>query len=274
MAAAPPPPPPLTLALQLCLRPPSTTSSKPLRLLCYGASRTGGHSDYGTIHCPWAPDLGDALGSSLCSQATAIGLCGQTARDLAAAASAAAAATAADPQDDPKSRAWIRDGCGHTAPNLIDFLDERAAAGDPIDVVLIMLGTNDVGWGLAAEDVAANVIRLHTLCHDRGLHTVVLPLPDSAAYHRHPAACARRMEINKALAEFAAAADPDRCHFAAALEHGFPYDCTSDDWDFDGLHFTRAGYERFGRLVADTIRPWIARLAIAAASASSSYESS
>jgi hypothetical protein len=45
------------------------------------------------------------------------------------------------------------------------------------DAALIMLGTNDLAQkGVTAQEIAAAITQLHTVCHSFGIQTVALPI--------------------------------------------------------------------------------------------------
>ena len=42
------------------------------------------------------------------------------------------------------------------------------------DLVIIMVGTNDLGMGVSPQAILADVVRLHKACHARGIPTIAL----------------------------------------------------------------------------------------------------
>merc|ERR1712039_552926 len=91
---------------------------------------------------------------------------------------------------------WMCGLCGRTAAELARRADcrgiedefDRVGKGiqvilteDPFDLVLIMVGTNDLGMGYQSGDVIKNIKALHQFCHERGVPTVALSLPPNVA---------------------------------------------------------------------------------------------
>ena len=58
---------------------------------------------------------------------------------------------------------------------LGSILEERG----PFDLVLIMVGTNDLAMGVAPGMVLHSIQALHAECHRRGVRTVALGVPQS-----------------------------------------------------------------------------------------------
>ena len=156
-------------------------------------------------------------------------------------------------KDDRVSRK--ADACGKRAPGLGVLL---RAEPRPTHVVL-MAGTNDL-FRATSDEIVANLRRLHDVCHAAGCATVALSIPSSATSNARlePALLDlhdKRVGINRSLAEYAAAR-PGQCRYVA-MDEALPYESGSADWSPDGLHLSRAGYRRFGALLAPKIRDYV-----------------
>jgi hypothetical protein len=53
-------------------------------------------------------------------------------------------------------------------------------AGVPYTVVIIMIGTNDLGSDHGVEEIVASVAGLHLICHRKGVTTVGISIPPNA----------------------------------------------------------------------------------------------
>lgn len=140
---------------------PSQDGIRPCRILCYGDSNTIGFNNGGKNYNPYGDSLAEALsnGGARCE----VGICGlngHTAQDFAVEL------------EEPK----LSDPAGNTGKGLTRIIEEDG----PIDLVIIMLGTNDLGKGLHPEDIANDAAQLHIACHELGVPTIALapPFPD------------------------------------------------------------------------------------------------
>eukprot|EP00051_Salpingoeca_urceolata_P035859 m.31718 g.31718 ORF g.31718 m.31718 type:complete len:248 (-) comp9820_c0_seq1:109-852(-) len=246
--------------------------SRALRVLCYGDSLTAGHTM--RAHLPWADNLQTQLGGpEVVECVDAVGLCGLTAKELA------------EQLDKPRGT-LARGVCGQKHVSLAELLEHSVAAPSSkgkrrnkktagsstpfYDVVLIMLGTNDMGYGYAVEDIAANVTKLHACCHDRNVRTVALAMPSSAACASREELGSKRDTLNRLFHQMtveqntggaaggavSTGGSTQRCLFVD-LDDAVPYSSESGQWSWDGLHMSQDGYEAFGRALAPRIAPWL-----------------
>ena len=208
------------------------------RVLAYGDSLTAGYCDDGYAFSPYAPALEGALELVRVDH---VGHSGMTAREMVAHAGAPEAGLGA-------------------------ILDAAAAAGSPYALVVVLAGTNDMpnvperrvreDRAGAAAAVADAVWSVHSIAHARTVPTVAVGIPGSMAQ--------ARIGYFRSLADGANEALERRCQatsLATFLPCPVAFDERSGDWERDGLHMSRAGYERLGTGLAGVVRDALARMA-------------
>mmetsp|Transcript_8785 Transcript_8785/g.18185 ORF Transcript_8785/g.18185 Transcript_8785/m.18185 type:complete len:131 (-) Transcript_8785:74-466(-) len=119
-----------------------------------------------------------------------------------------------------------------------------------------MAGTNDLGMGYESETVIENVKRLHQMCHEHGVPTVVLSLPPNVACERSSNYKQKWLRVNEALREWSSGVGAcesvalfvDTSALVPLDEEGHVYGC-------DRLHLSIDGAERFGSELAPLLAP-------------------
>ena len=199
------------------------------RILCYGDSLTAGYtaaSPYTGEYAPWAPHLAIALGVSV----EHVGMSGWTTRQML---------------DHQNSRVGT-DVCGEKHPGL-----GHLCLGGRFCTVILMAGTNDLGER-PAEEIFANLKALHEICHASGAQTVALSIPQSKAAMAGPAFLGQRREhVNSLLSAYAR--DNAKCVYLP-MDLEIPWSEGSPNWEADGLHMTKCGYEELARRLAPRLR--------------------
>lgn len=204
----------------------------PLHVLCYGDSLTVGYNNLGASFTPY----GTALASTLTSfkipcDVSLCGLCGKTAEEMVQKADA---------------QGW-GDIAGHVGKGLARILGDA----DDVDLVIIMTGTNDLGFTArsqgartAASGIFANVKALHGLCHQRGIPTVCLVPPFKLDHEGRPT----QRVLAGLLAEWARG-EPN-VMACLDVEELVPHTPGSQHWDPDDIHISASGQRLLGEQIA------------------------
>jgi hypothetical protein len=125
------------------------------------------------------------------------------------------------------------------------------------DVCILMAGTNDIAANRSADQILADLKNLHKHCHSQGVRTVAVTIPEShflsEAYFRIPASMRRK--VNRGLNQWASTI-PDKVLFVDMASQ-VPYSAFSGDWNPDGLHLTRQGYNTFGERLSHMVRSFV-----------------
>ena len=214
-------------------------------VFCYGDSLTAGTSPPEREKYPYGKYLEDALRGS-------------------------------DPGDPPAASVRWLGRPGWTAPALLTKIDLgevlREAAADidggdadddaddddadhpPFDLVIVLAGTNDLGYAGEAGPIIEAVEAIHAVAHGSGCPTVALGIPPSGYQSRSETARALASSVNEAP-ELWASSDDLATYVPYPIRE---FDPTNGDgwWSFDGLHFSPEGY----RFVAESLAPIVAEL--------------
>jgi lysophospholipase L1-like esterase len=193
------------------------------RILCYGDSLTAGSSPPNWEMFPYASYLEQALHQQTTLHHAVVrhrGLPGWTAAQMLAEANG----------DQTGLRTAIR-------------------IGAPIDLVILLAGTNDLGYSDQPMPIVQSILALHQLCYDEGVrHTIALGIPSSGYQSVNQPASMVAQTINNELAGFA-----QREPRATFVPFPFDYQQGDDKWAPDGLHFSPAGYQVLGTSLAPTV---------------------
>ena len=220
---------PSTSASSLSATDGASSSSPPLRVLCYGDSLTAGTSPPGFEEFPYAPYLQAQL----------------------------------EAHEDPRVASTTARAMGFpgwTATQMVETLNSHTGlatclrASPPPSVVVLLAGTNDLGYCAGIDPNKARpvildpILSLHKTCHDLGIPTVAIGIPSSAYQAMVPDAQALANAVNKGLEEFCQTEDK-------ATYVPFPFGFARGDkkWSPDGLHFSKEGYETLGIHLAPTV---------------------
>ncbi|MFD6354230.1 GDSL-type esterase/lipase family protein [Nocardia tengchongensis] len=139
---------------------------------------------------------------------------------------------------------------GNTIGDVLDRLD--TAIANPA-AVFLLVGTNDLGLGHSAGQVAADMRRLVTAIRDR---TPTAPLFVQSVMPRRARFAARIRELNDAYRDIAAQADAIYIDLWPALTDGNGE--LRSEFTRDGLHLSGRGYAVW----VEVLRPYIKALAL------------
>jgi len=204
-----------------------TSSNRSPRILCFGDSLTAGYQTPGPAHSeaedtPYGLVLQDCLGSQ--ARVEISGICGEVTGEMVL-----------------RFRAAV--------------LDRRP------QVVIILGGTNDLGWNADPAEIMRNLMKMYELARAASIIPVPVTVPSirGDAGMDHPDAASwltghiqRRQRLNALIADyaerkglryfdlFAATAEPDSLLLA-------------EPYSNDGLHLTTSGYHLFGRLLYERL---------------------
>ncbi|GAX26733.1 hypothetical protein FisN_2Hh318 [Fistulifera solaris] len=204
----------------------SASSLPPYRVFAFGDSLTAGTSGY-ELH-PYAPYLENAINSKGGINERQVivrhrGLPGWTAKEML------------NNLDD--GRAGLRAAI-------------RNIQNPSLSLVIILAGTNDMGYGFGEHEITENILKLHQVCYDEGVpRTIAIGIPPSGYQSVNAGAARLATSINSNLEEF--------CHNnpAKATFHPFPFPFVKggENWDADTLHFSRKGYQALGESLVNVL---------------------
>lgn len=197
----------------------STHDARPptLKILCFGDSLTAGYSRYGTLHFPYAVHLKEPLKAAFPSTKVHIDVHGMSGALV---------------QSQYTGR--LSRSC-------------EKVRGEPYDWIIVLGGTNDLGWGLQPEEIYEGLQKVWDIGLRSGANVLALNVIEAA--FTDGTIIQRRDALNALIANH----KQDRW-YTMDLKSAVPYfaleESKRDDvWD-DGLHLTEEGYKMMGEAIA------------------------
>jgi acyl-CoA thioesterase-1 len=175
-----------------------------------------------------------------------------------------------------RARVEISGMCGEvTGEMLLRF--RQAVLDRRPQTVIILGGTNDLGWNADPAEIMRNLIKMYELARAASIVPVPVTVPSIRVQlgRDNPEAASwfadclqRRQRLNGMIADYAARKGLSYCDlFSATAEPGSLL--LAEPYSNDGLHLTTAGYHLFGRLLYEQLFPSTAVHPIDAGSATS-----
>jgi lysophospholipase L1-like esterase len=201
----------------------TTPTTRPIRIFCFGDSLTAGTSPPDFANFPYAPHLEAALRPNIPSSVVVrhAGFPGWTSSQLLE-----------DANDEQGLRTMVR------------------KIKDPsLSMVILLAGTNDLGYQQPGNDIVQSVVALHQLCYEEDIpHTLAIGIPPSGYQSFNKEAAEASYQVNQGLQAFCET-EPKATFFP------FPFAWAKDDdrWASDGLHFSARGYQELGESLAPMV---------------------
>jgi len=122
-----------------------------------------------------------------------------------------------------------------------DVVDERA------DYVIVLGGTNDIGWGLDRSQIIHNLAAMYDAAQNNGIGAVACSIPSILGFDE---AIPARLDLNRAIKREAEKRNiPFLDLFTATADRRNKR--LLEDYSADGLHLNSKGYQRIGKYVFD-----------------------
>ncbi|GMA28653.1 GDSL-type esterase/lipase family protein [Arenivirga flava] len=160
----------------------------------------------------------------------------------------------------PEQRTINRGIPGDTSAQVLERMQESVYDLDP-GIVVLMIGTNDLGHGGTVEQAVENTARIVRLVQANEPQAHILLQSVYPVYDGDPAALARSSvglrtndaldDINAALRALAGLAGVEYIDVNSALRGP---DGLRAEYTVDGLHLSPAGYEAAATVLADVLR--------------------
>lgn len=232
-----------------------------VKLLLFGDSLTEGYHSHGMRFHPYANKLEELLEASFPATATA-------------------------PREGDERRIAVppfllhqRGVSGEFTDEMVErlepILEHAKASGHPYDIVCILGGTNDLSDPRnEPAHIFGNLRSLYEQVHAHNANATVLAITIPQSFVRERKYLETRAAVNQLILQYGGTDGAPRV-LHLDLERAIAYYESEGHvnrifWD-DGLHLTPKGYDFFGQLVFEALRPVVPLyLAQAAAAASSS----
>lgn len=216
------------------------------RIICYGDSNTVGFHSGGQAFQPYGQSLASELEEmGVPCEVAVCGLCNFTTQEMLNGQAADVMTTQMGPNGRGLSRMLDEDG--------------------PVKLVIIMTGTNDLGFQkLSQTSIVQQIAQLHGICHKRGIPTVsVAPTQTSKRHWRGV-----RQQLADLLAKWAASVSGvlDSLDVEDIVPRPAGKDGTSNNpatavhWEKDDLHLSSVGSIALGRRLAPHVSTWLQRV--------------
>jgi len=220
-----------SLSTSILLSPTQLSMSKQHKIFCYGDSLTAGTSPPSPELYPYGPYLERSLHELMSDSGSSAvvrwsGYPGWTAAAMA----------------DPTTL---------TGPSgLRTFLRNISAkTGSPADLCIILAGTNDLGYAVDARPIFNDIQILHRESHGEGVPTAAVGIPPSAWQRSNADAANMAATVNTSLKEWC-----DATPMATFVPCPIDMSTVGNElWSFDGLHFSKAGFQALGEGLAPSI---------------------
>jgi lysophospholipase L1-like esterase len=209
-------------------------------IICYGDSNTAGFrppSNHPPM-VPWGVFLERALNlEGYDATVEVIGNSGLTARELY----------------EKRMHPSIPDITGTMHPGLQYRVKSLP---DPPDLVIIMLGTNDLGESSEEPRVFEYMSKLHEVCHQRGIRTVALAAITLGTMVLTGMGKSDMKQNRDALARHISSYELNNDYVMGHLDprNLVPREPSLGLWEQDGLHWSDKGQAKFGKAVAGTVK--------------------
>ncbi|KAL8958807.1 MAG: hypothetical protein Q9193_004205 [Seirophora villosa] len=197
---------------------PTNQGLKSLRILCFGDSLTAGYSGYGYFHYPYATHIRKKLKEELPDTDAVVDVSGLSGDRVIAGQFLA----------------------------RIKAVSEKAKH-TPYDWIIILGGTNDLGWSERPDNIYESLKQVWTVALDSGANVLALNVLEGE--HTSGDIVPRRKQLNALIAGH----EEHRLYYMD-LCAAVPFFTMNDTmrammWD-DGLHLTMDGYEMMGNAIA------------------------
>ena len=199
------------------------------RILCYGDSLTAGFCQRGSKFVPYATTLQAKLATLGLQNVTIdhFGFSGWTTQQLLKNIEADI----------------LTDFAGKTGPGL-----SKAFRRQSYDLLILMAGTNDLGYGFTNQDITDNLQALIQIALDANTAVLNIGIPDSGYIFNNINVKVKRDQINEKLSNLAQSHD-----LLTYIDAPIQYTEDSEEYDTDTLHFSESGYQRFGERLGETV---------------------
>ncbi|MBF0565854.1 MAG: hypothetical protein HQK89_11470 [Nitrospirae bacterium] len=133
---------------------------------------------------------------------------------------------------------------GELTSDMLNRFDDDVLALYP-DYVIILGGTNDIGWGVATSEIFENLSYMYNRAKSHGITPVAVTVPSLRGYDSF---IPPRLALNEKIISFA---NVSGFPFADLFAHSSEPETLRlrAEYSNDGLHLTTAGY----KLIADLL---------------------
>ncbi|MFY9270323.1 MAG: GDSL-type esterase/lipase family protein [Candidatus Manganitrophaceae bacterium] len=148
---------------------------------------------------------------------------------------------------DPETKIDVAGVSGETTADMLLRFDRQVIQNAPDDVI-ILGGTNDLGWGVSIDQIVANLTRMYQMAQQADIVPVACAIPSLLGADDF---IPPRMELNRRIQETANGME---------LPFADLFTPTADasgrlmaEYSQDGLHLTPAGYRKMAEIFYESV---------------------
>jgi lysophospholipase L1-like esterase len=217
---------------------------KSFRILCYGDSNTCGWRGVDKTLYPYGQELAEALkAAGFSCEVTCCGLCGYTSGELV----------------NNINSAHLKPSLGPSGAGLSHLLRDAG----PFDLVILMVGTNDIGKSMDTRISQAFVKGLHKTCHRLGVPTVNLAPPHIAEvdeFGSHTELRTKMRDLRKRLTDVVDTWANGRPQVLLSLDCEILVPKFPHLWEKDEFHLSINGSKQLGKQLASQLTSVLGQL--------------
>jgi lysophospholipase L1-like esterase len=146
---------------------------------------------------------------------------------------------------------------GWTAAAMVEQVDGPSTGlrplitnAQPVSVVIILAGTNDMAYGQNAKTITEDVLLLHKIAWEQNVpRTIAITIPPSGYQSANEQARSLADEVNRNLEEACSRENSQ----AIFMQFPFEYERGGENWHPDSLHLSERGYKVLAESLIETV---------------------
>ncbi|MGD9201192.1 MAG: GDSL-type esterase/lipase family protein [Chitinispirillia bacterium] len=117
------------------------------------------------------------------------------------------------------------------------------------DFIIIIGGTNDLGWGIDPDKILKNLTDMHTICQNEQITSIGATIPPTR-FENDRGYNTQKTKTNQKLRQFFISRNIPFVDLYTGMGTDLNDSNLQPEYDFgDGLHFSVAGYKKMGDLI-------------------------
>lgn len=148
---------------------------------------------------------------------------------------------------DPQIEIYVAGVSGETTGEMLRRFDRQVIKSRP-DYVIILGGTNDLGWRVSIDQIVANLTRMYQTAQKANIIPIACTIPSLLGADDF---IPPRLELNRRIQE---TAKEMKISFADLFTStADPFGRLRREYSQDGLHLTPAGYQKIAQTLFESV---------------------
>jgi lysophospholipase L1-like esterase len=148
---------------------------------------------------------------------------------------------------DPRTEIYVAGVSGETTEEMLRRFDRQVIKNRP-DYVILLGGTNDLGWGVSIDQIVANLTRMYQAAQKADIIPVACAIPSLLGAD---AFIPPRLELNRRIQETAKKLKIPFADLFSPTADSFGR--LRQEYSQDGLHLTPAGYQKIAQILFESV---------------------